>query len=130
VDDKTQAVFTVTNLPAGTSALVLESNRLEYEDNQTYEKAEVVDTFVEQSMLEDMFEVTTSNQLISITNKTDTDFSAAYVYYKYYQVGGVYLGGITYRAKAENLKAGETQDIDCVHFNQTTSLLISVTYEE
>ncbi|MGN0383513.1 MAG: hypothetical protein ACI4DS_04520 [Eubacterium sp.] len=128
--DGHEAVFVLTNLPSNTSALVMESSKLQFYDNADYTNAQITVTYVEQSMCEDKVTLESENGKISVTNITDKNIANVYVYYKYYQIGGIYLGGITYRATSESIEAGETVDIQCVHYNKDTSLIVSVTYVE
>ena len=50
------------------------------------------------------------------------------MYYKYAQQGGLYLGGITYRCKFENVEVGATIEVDANHFFKDTSVILMVDY--
>lgn len=98
VNSNETASFKVTNLPAGTSTLVLESNKREFSDKDTYTYGNAATGYMDQPTLEeDKVELKTENGKITLKNKTDKELKTVYVYYKYMQIGGAYLGGITYR---------------------------------
>lgn len=96
VNSNETASFKVTNLPAGTSTLVLESNKREFSDNDTYTYGNAATGYMDQPTLEeDKVELKTENGKITLKNKTDKELKRVYVYYKYVQIGGAYFGGIT-----------------------------------
>lgn len=104
VNSNETASFKVTNLPAGTSTLVLESNKREFSDKDTYTYGNAATGYMDQPTLEeDKVELKTENGKITLKNKTDKELKTVYVYYKYMQIGGAYLGGITYRTPFENV---------------------------
>ena len=108
VNSNETASFKVTNLPAGTSTLVLESNKREFSDNDTYTYGNAATGYMDQPTLEeDKVELKTENGKITLKNKTDKELKTVYVYYKYMQIGGAYFGGITYRTPFENVGAGK-----------------------
>ena len=49
-----------------------------------------------------------------------------YVYYKYVQLGGAYLGGITYRTPFENVPANGEVEAIAAHFNPESSQIMAV----
>lgn len=102
VSDKENATFRVTNLLPHTSALVLESNKRKYSDKDDYSYGNVVNAYLDApDLLEDKFEVIKENGNLKLKNKTDKTYKKVYVYYKYVQSGGAFMGGITYRVPFE-----------------------------
>ena len=131
VNDTETASFKVTNLPAGTSTLVLEANKREYSEEDSYTYGETATGYMEQpSLEEDKFDLVTEDGKITLKNKTDQSYDKVYVYYKYVQLGGAYLGGITYRTPFENVPAnGEVESI-AAHFNPESSKIMAVQIQQ
>lgn len=127
VNSNETASFKVTNLPAGTSTLVLESNKREFSDKDTYTYGNAATGYMDQQTLEeDKVELKTENGKITLKNKTDKELKTVYVYYKYMQIGGAYLGGITYRTPFENVGAGKEAEAVAAHFNPDSSQIMGV----
>lgn len=127
VNSNETASFKVTNLPAGTSTLVLESNKREFSDKDTYAYGNAATGYMDQPTLEeDKVELKTENGKITLKNKTDKELKRVYVYYKYVQIGGAYLGGITYRTPFENVGAGKEAEAVAAHFNPDSSQIMGV----
>lgn len=127
VNSNETASFKVTNLPAGTSTLVLESNKREFSDKDTYTYGNAATGYMDQPTLEeDKVELKTENGKITLKNKTDKELKTVYVYYKYMQIGGAYLGGITYRTPFENVGAGKEAEAVPAHFNPDSSQIMGV----
>lgn len=127
VNSNETASFKVTNLPAGTSTLVLESNKREFSDKDTYTYGNAATGYMDQPTLEeDKVELKTENGKITLKNKTDKELKTVYVYYKYMQIGGAYLGGITYRTPFENVGAGKEAEAVVAHFNPDSSQIMGV----
>ena len=131
VNDTETASFKVTDLPAGTSTLVLEANKREYSEEDSYTYGETATGYMEQpSLEEDKFDLVTEDGKITLKNKTDQSYDKVYVYYKYVQLGGAYLGGITYRTPFENVPAnGEVESI-AAHFNPESSKIMAVQIQQ
>lgn len=131
VNEKDTAVFKVTDLPAGTSTLALESNKREFSEEDAYTYGETATAYIEQpSLEEDKFELETEDGKITLKNKTDKSYEKVYVYYKYVQIGGAYLGGITYRTPFENVPAGGETEAVAAHFNPESSKIMAVQIQQ
>ena len=127
VNSNETASFKVTYLPAGTSTLVLESNKREFSDKDTYTYGNAATGYMDQPTLEeDKVELKTENGKITLKNKTDKELKRVYVYYKYVQIGGAYFGGITYRTPFENVGAGKEAEAVAAHFNPDSSQIMGV----
>ena len=57
------------------------------------------------------------NNGIKVTNKSNKNIPCVRIFYKYKSSEGYYIGGITYTAKINNLKAKESQTIYPSHFD-------------
>lgn len=131
VNDTETASFKVTDLPAGTSVLVLESNKREFKEEDSYTYGKTSSGYMDQPTLEeDKFELITEKGKITLKNNTDQSYEKVYVYYKYVQLGGAYLGGITYRTPFENVPAGGEVEAIASHFNPNSSKIMAVQIQE
>ncbi len=131
VNETETANFKVTDLPAGTSTLVLEANKREFKEEDSYTYGETATGYMEQpSLEEDKFELITEKGKITLKNKTNESYDKVYVYYKYVQLGGAYLGGITYRTPFENVPAGGEVEAIAAHFNPESSKIMAVQIQE
>lgn len=127
VNETETAHFKVTDLPAGTSVLVLESDRREFREEDNYSYGDAATGYMEQpSLEEDKFEVVGEDGKIILKNKTQETYQKVYIYYKYVQLGGAYLGGITYRTPIENVAGGAEVEAVAAHFNPESSKIMAV----
>ena len=120
--------FMFTNLKAGSSALVMESTgevNFNGEDKYVYVSSSV-NTEESTSLMEDKIEVTTKDKNITVKNLTNKNLNTVYVYYKIVTDGNCYLGGITYRAKFENVKGEKSVTADTLHFSNKNSEIIKI----
>lgn len=126
VNDSETATFKVTDLPAGTSALVLEQNGRKYSDGDNYSYGETATSYINPSMQSDKFDITMQDGKVQLNNKTGEDYSKVYVYYKYVQLGGAYKGGITYRTPVENVPANGSAEAIAGHMNPDSTQIVDV----
>ena len=120
--------FIFTNLKAGSSALVMESTgevNFNGEDKYVYISSSV-NTEESTSLMEDKIEVTTKDKNITVKNLMNKNLNTVYVYYKIVTDGNCYLGGITYRAKFENVKGEKSVTADTLHFSNKNSEIIKI----
>lgn len=120
--------FIFTNLKAGSSALVMESTgevNFNGENKYVYISSSV-NTEESTSLMEDKIEVTTKDKNITVKNLTNKNLNTVYVYYKIVTDGNCYLGGITYRAKFENVKGEKSVTADTLHFSNKNSEIIKI----
>ena len=111
-------VFDVSSLPANSSAVIMEKNKapLDKSKSITYggttggytDKLEKASTIKYQKV---------DNNGIKVTNKSNKNIPCVRIFYKYKSSEGYYIGGITYTAKINNLKAGASQTIYPSHFD-------------
>lgn len=127
VNDSETAVFRVTDLPAGTSALVMEQSGREYRDEDDYSYGRTATAYIDMPSLEsDKFDVEMEQGKVRLNNKTDESYSKVYVYYKYVQLGGAYKGGITYRTPVENVPANGSAEAVAGHMNPDSMQIVDV----
>ncbi len=124
------AAFEVTNLPSGGQVVLLEKSRMTYREDQLLGAyADQVAMLEQFPMYPDLFEISTSDNIINVRNISGEDISGdIFVYYKNVG-GGIYYGGITYRVRIEGgLKAGEIRQVLAVHYYEDTSEILMVSY--
>ena len=121
--------FDISTLPAGQTVQALELSRqaLPEKPEELTAAVSLYAVFSEPlSLHEDLFDITTEQNTITVTNCGDSAVSQVYVYYKNAS-GDLLLGGITYRVGLTDLGPGETQSCYAGHFSDGSRLLF-VTY--
>ena len=101
-------VFDVSTLPANSSAVVMEKNKASFNSSKGY-----VNSLEKASSIKCK---KVKNNGIEVTNTSSKNIPCVRVFYKYKSSEGYYVGGITYTAKVEDLKAGASQTIYPSHF--------------
>ena len=130
-DGAETAHFTLTTLPPGESAVLLEQNRMSYEDgkNLTQANAQNVAHFPQEPTLcEDKLDLQALDGMLNVTNVSGEDITGNIaVYYKNASSDMLY-GGITYRVTISGgLKAGEIRQITASHFSAAGSRIMFAT---
>lgn len=121
--------FQVTNLPAGSSAILLELSRSPVPRGipQSAVASNVV--LFREPMRADagVYEISGAAGMMNVKNISGTDIPGdIYVYYKY-KTQDVFYGGITFRvAIPGGLKAGEIRQVVASHFNPDNCQVIMV----
>ena len=122
--------FDISTLPAGETVQALELSR-QSEPENTAQLTGAVTLFApfEEpiSMHDDMFEITTNGNAVTVKNLTDTDFSQVYLCYKNAN-GDALVGGISYRCTIGALAAGESKSGATSHLSEGASRLMFVGY--
>ncbi len=127
VNGSETAEFTVTNLPAGASALVMENSRRTFHSGDDFSYGKVASSYIDMPSLEsDKFDILEGDGKLTLVNKTGESYGKVYVYYKYVQLGGAYLGGITYRVPFENVPANGQVESLAGHFRPDGSKIVGV----
>lgn len=124
------AEFEATNLPAGEGIVLLEKNRLSFPggEPELTECRNVVFFPEKMDCLEDTFRISGGAGYLDVENISGEDVAeTVYIYYKNY-AGGLYYGGITYRAKLDGgIKAGQTMRIITGHYTPESCRILMVT---
>jgi len=125
--DAKEYVFSLTMLPGGCSALLLESNRSVWQNDESISDTSAIVEEAEQSEInEDKLKITFKDGKLNLKNLTDKDFRAVYVRYKNYTAGNVYMGGVTYSASFDNVAAGGEYGVESVHYFEGYSNILLV----
>lgn len=121
--------FQVTNLPAGSGAVLLEQSRqAKPEGDPISAAASNVVLFPENMKVDQtVFEISGAAGMMNVKNISDSDVEGnIYVYYKY-KTQDLFYGGITFRVTVEGgLKAGEIRQLMTSHFNPDTCQVVMV----
>lgn len=110
-------VFDVSTLPANSSAVVMEKNKASFSSSKGVTYGGTTAGYV--NSLEKASSIKckkVKNNGIEVTNTSSKNIPCVRVFYKYKSSEGYYVGGITYTAKVEDLKAGASQTIYPSHF--------------
>lgn len=110
-------VFDVSTLPANSSAVVMEKNKASFNSSKGVTYGGTTAGYI--NSLEKASSVKckkVKNNGIEVTNTSSKNIPCVRVFYKYKSSEGYYVGGITYTAKVEDLKAGASQTIYPSHF--------------
>lgn len=120
--------FKITNLKPQTSTVVMESTgKIEFDpDNKYIYLNSKNDMESIMSLMSDKIKLSTKNKEITIENISDEDLKTVYVYYKTVSKGNSYIGGITYRAKFENVGPGKSISADTLHFSNKNSEILKI----
>lgn len=117
VNDDETAVFRISTLPAGKSVLVLEYERRPFDPADTFVLSDkLYAELKEQSLLENKVKVYAADQELTVENLTEEDLGTVYVRYKAMARENLYMGGITYSCKMENVGAKESVTKETQHF--------------
>ena len=127
INDSEEAVFHISTLPAGSSAVVLENNRREYNPEEIFSFSDKLYSQLDKlSLMEDQMEVTAQDQKLTVKNLTDKDLGTIYVRYKAKLNEDYYLGGITYSCKIGGIGAGQSGEAETEHFTAEGSQVLMV----
>lgn len=131
-----QALFTISSLPAGAKAVLLEQNRMAYDSSLNYGTyLPVIDSIAyfpePMDIQEDQVKVQILNGAVNITNICGQDIPGTIAVYYKNAASDIFYGGITYRVTLEGgLKADEIRQIMTNHASETGSRIMFVTISE
>lgn len=121
--------FSVTNLRAGSRAVLLELERKPEPDDVPMCAVLENPVLFEEPMdlCADVIEIGGLDGMLNIENISGVDISGdVYVYYKYTS-SDLYYGGITFRVRVEGgLKAGELRQVSAAHYDPNGCAIVQV----
>ena len=126
------AEFTVSVLPAGGRAILIEQNRMAWEDGVNYGEAEAECVHLAGfdkplSLHEDKLKIQLLDGAANILNVSDEPIEGTIVICYKNVANGMYHGGIAYRIRIEGgMKAGELKQIMATHLQETGSEILFV----
>ena len=128
-----QGQFTLTTLPVGEKVVLLEKNRLQWEDTMDDGTARIrsgkVACFQEPiSTMEDKLKIGIVDGAINVTNISGEDIPGTITVYYKNAAADICYGGITYRIQIQGgLKSGEIRQVMTNHASDTGSRIMFVT---
>lgn len=127
----TGAFFDLTTLPAGETVLLLERDRMQWSETETYSNAMLFDTAVFPEPLDlhsDQLQVQMLDGAMNVTNISSEDISGEIVIYYKNRLNDMYYGGITYRVRIEGgLAADEVRQLPANHLYANGSQIVFIT---
>ena len=121
-------LFKVTVLRAGCTVVVQEASAAPFAEGTYHSCTADVAEVEKLEMSQDQVRIVeNTNGSITVTNLTDKTIGGIRVFYKFCLTkGSVYVGGITYTAKVENLAPGSTQTVVPTHYAYGSSEVVMV----
>ena len=111
-------VFDVSSLPANSSAIIMEKNKAPLDKSKSITYGGTTGGYTNKLEKDATIKYQkVDNNGIKVTNKSNKNIPCVRIFYKYKSSEGYYIGGITYAAKINNLKAKESQTIYPSHFD-------------
>lgn len=125
--DGQEALFQISNLPAGAQVLAMEMNRISVSEESRIEYNQEASVFLEDASLhEDILEVSGKDGRLTVGNRTEESLKNVYVYYKTKRDEDSYLGGITYRVGFEEIPARTSIEEEAGHFKESSSRILDI----
>jgi len=130
--DLKEMLFEISTLPVNMSVNVFEKTAQSLSENEKILEIKGdarADFETPIGLMRETFDLDVHDKIINITNisKTDVD-TDVYLYYKKKDKDGSYFGGITFRSKAEGLKASELKQLPASHFDLFDSEVVFIDY--
>ena len=131
-----EAQFSLTTLPVGESMVLLEKNRMAWDDSRDYKAVapmiQNVAYFQEPiSTMEDKLKIGIMDGAINVTNISGEDIPGTIAVYYKNAAADIYYGGITYRIQIQGgLKADEIRQVMTNHASDTGSKIMFVTISQ
>ncbi len=120
--------FTISVLPAGATALVMEKNAKAYPDVTFTQAEDVVTTYFSEPMSAEPehFKIEGVQGLLTITNLGKSFETPLYVCYRTIE-DGIYIGGVAYRVTVKGgMKEGEYRQMGAPHYSPENSHILWV----
>lgn len=125
--DGEDAVFQISELPAGKAVWVLESGGKTTSADAVFTYVSDISVFREQDSqwLPDVTAEGGDGKL-TVSNQSDRDYALITVYYKLTYGENTYLGGIAYRVTVDGLKSGESKTLTAGHFYEGSCEIVGI----
>jgi hypothetical protein len=131
--DGTKLHFKAAALDAGATVIVLEAEGRQFAEGEYAGCSAEFATMEAMELSQNLVRVTeTESGSLLVENLTHEDIPCVRIFYKFYMHDmGVYVGGITYTAKVDGLKADSSQTITPSHYLSGYSKIVMIkTYDE
>lgn len=131
--ENADAEFALSTLAPGASVVVLEANRREYANAESFTEATAYNVvFFKEDLnsYSDVFQIQPLDGGFNITNISDEDITGKIAIYYKYVSGELYYGGITFRGSIDGMAAGEIRQIMSNHFSASGTAVMYITISE
>lgn len=128
--DGKEATFVVTGLLPGSSAWVMEQNRMSIGKDVEFVRKDCVCSFRKQTQFANEISLTSSGTNLTATNRTGQTLKNVVVYYKSLHTDGNFLGGITYRVSFGDVASGESVEKVAGHYSTAGSQVVRISWQE
>lgn len=127
-EDGMELIFTASAVDANSRIVVMEANAEGYLDMEYVDCTADVARVSHLEMSEDQILIEENKDgSLAVTNISGEDIPCVRIFYKFHMEDvDVYVGGITYTAKLENLAADETRSVRPSHYAQGSSRIVMV----
>ena len=125
VNEAEYAEFNISALPAGESAIVMESLARKFSSDDTYTAAgeKSYFSYCDAKTEADGIEVSTNGSEMTVKNNTEAAVDVTIIYKNYIEKNGVYFGGIAYRGSFGTVAAGESVNKTSDRFNDNCRIV-------
>lgn len=125
------ANFIVTGLPAGTSAWVMEANKLKIESGANFTYQDCASDFRDDvSIASESISLAADGGWLTATNISDKEMKNIVVYYRKLHEDGNYLGGVAYTAQMGDLKTGDSTEVLAGHYSAKDCEVVRVSWND
>ena len=127
-EDGVELIFTASAVDANSRVVVMEANAEPYLDMEYADCTADVARISHLEMSEDLISIEENiDGSLAVTNISGVDIPCVRIFYKFHMEDvDVFVGGITYTAKLENLAADETRTVRPSHYAQGNSRIVMV----
>ena len=126
-DDQEDVVFKITSLPAGASVLVQECNQRTFDEHESLKlKDKMLAVNDDASMMQDKVSITAEGDVLHLINQTEENLETVFVRYKNLLQDDLYMGGITYSCRFDQVEAKADVEQRTGHFIEGNSVILDV----
>ena len=126
-DDQEDVVFKITSLPAGASVLVQECNQRTFDEHESLKlKDKMLAVNDDASMMQDKVSITAEGDVLHLINQTEENLETVFVRYKNLLQDDLYMGGITYSCRFDQVEAKADVEQRTEHFIEGNSVILDV----
>lgn len=125
------ATFVVTGIPAGKTAWVMEKSRMVVTSSAEFQYLASTTSFRNDIVSSSqMIDIAADGNMMTATNKSESDMENIVVYYKVKHDDGNYFGGITYVVDFGQVKAGESAETLAGHYKKGQAEIVRIDWAE
>lgn len=128
--DGKDASFIVTGLPAGRSAWVMETTRLNATNSSEFIYLDCMSAFRDNVVAaSDKISISADGNMLTATNKTDKTLENVCAYYRTVHTDGNFFGGITYLVDFGTLEPGQSVETLAGHYDGSKTEIVRIGWQ-